>query len=77
MDFCSISLKANTHLGKSSSSIGDNGFWGEKIRGSLNDSVWVNQLAKSLKTEKRVRKCKPGVAYSILTSNNATDSVVS
>jgi len=80
MDFCCATLKANTHVAKASKggfNNGDKDFWGERIRGSFNNSVWVNQLAKSLKVDKSVNKFKPGVAFSILTSSNGRETVVS
>lgn len=55
---------------------GDNGFWGEKIRGSLNNG-WMNQWEKSLNLEKKERKIKPGVAYSVLTRENIQETLVS
>ncbi|KAI3464927.1 hypothetical protein Pfo_021590 [Paulownia fortunei] len=45
---------------------GDNGFWGEKIRGSLNDKAFGTRLWKNL-NGKRTRNLKPGVAFSVLT----------
>jgi glucose-1-phosphate adenylyltransferase len=80
MDSCCLTLKPNTHLGKASKgglSLGNNGFWGERITGSLNNNAWVNQLAKSCRTEKKVTTLKPGVAFAILTSNNAKEAMVS
>lgn len=80
MDSCCVTFKAKAHLAKASRgglSNGDNEFWGERIRGSLNNSGWVSQLAKGLKTEKRPRKIKPGVACSVITSNNGKETVVS
>ncbi|XP_002283855.1 glucose-1-phosphate adenylyltransferase large subunit 1 [Vitis vinifera] len=78
MDSCCVTFKAKAHLAKASRgglSNGDNEFWGERIRGSLNNSGWVSQLAKGLKTEKRPRKIKPGVACSVITSNNGKETV--
>lgn len=78
MDFCCVTLKPNTHLTKVSKgglSNGENGFLGDRIRGSLNNSVWVKQLEKTLRTEKKVKRVKPGVAFAVFTSNN-TDVAV-
>ncbi|KAJ9704757.1 hypothetical protein PVL29_003011 [Vitis rotundifolia] len=78
MDSCCVTLKTKAHLAKASRgglSNGDNEFWGERMRGSLNNSGWVSQLAKGLKTEKRPRKIKPGVAFSVITSNNGKETV--
>lgn len=52
---------------------GDNGFWGEKIRGSLSNG-WMNQWGKSSILEKE-RKIKPGVAYSVLTRENIQETL--
>ncbi|KAF3435727.1 hypothetical protein FNV43_RR22819 [Rhamnella rubrinervis] len=79
MDFCCMTLKPNTHLAKASKcglSNGENGFLGERIRGSLNNSVWVKQLEKTLRTEKEVKSVKPGVALAVLTSNTTREVAV-
>lgn len=70
MDSCCLALKPNTHLA-------NNGFLGERITGSLNNNAWVNQVARSFRTEKKITTLKPGVAYAIITSNNAKETVVS
>ncbi|KAL9354390.1 hypothetical protein Peur_052360 [Populus x canadensis] len=78
MDSCCVALRANTHVAKASKggfNNGDKEFWGERIRGSFNNSVWVNQFAKSLKVDKSVNKFKPSVAFAILTSNNGRETV--
>ncbi|PON79487.1 Glucose-1-phosphate adenylyltransferase [Parasponia andersonii] len=78
MNFCNATSKPETHLGKTSRSglrYGDNGILGERIRGSLKNSVWVKQVASSLGTKKRVSKAKPGVAFSVLTSNNTKEAL--
>ncbi|KAI3721262.1 hypothetical protein L2E82_32268 [Cichorium intybus] len=55
----------------------DEGFLrGEKIRGSLNGTVWVNHLRKKLSLQKRQSKItKPGVAYSVITSDNGKETM--
>ncbi|KAI3441290.1 uncharacterized protein J3R85_002562 [Psidium guajava] len=78
MDSCCVALKANTPLAQSHKSClrnADDGFWGERIRGSLNDSVWVNQVARNLVVEKKLKKVKPGAAFAVITSNNATETL--
>ncbi|KVI01995.1 ADP-glucose pyrophosphorylase, conserved site-containing protein [Cynara cardunculus var. scolymus] len=82
MDYCCSTLKGNTHLPKLSGFDGglrnvDQGFLkGGMIRGSLNDSVWVNHLQKSLKFHKRVSKItNPGVAFSVITSDNGKETL--
>lgn len=80
MNFCNVTSNPNTHLGKASQSshkYGENGILGERIRGSLKNSIWVKQVTSSLKTEKRVSKAKPGIALAVLTSNNTKEALVS
>ncbi|KAL2936324.1 Glucose-1-phosphate adenylyltransferase large subunit 1 [Bienertia sinuspersici] len=76
MDSYYATLGASTHLKVAAKRAGESGFLGERIRGSLNNNVLVNQLPKNLKTDKRSRKIKPGIAYSVLTSSNATDTLI-
>ncbi|GLU02885.1 hypothetical protein SLE2022_201180 [Rubroshorea leprosula] len=53
----------------------DNGFWGERIRGSLSNSFWVNQVAKNLRTDSGEKKNKSGMISAILTSSNTREAV--
>lgn len=73
-----VPLKANTHFANSEKGYffhQDNGFLGERVKGSLNNCALVmNQLDKRSRSQKRV---KHGVVSAILTSNNAKESVVS
>ncbi|GAB4853879.1 Glucose-1-phosphate adenylyltransferase large subunit 1 [Ancistrocladus abbreviatus] len=71
MDSCCAIPRTNAHL----PGAGENGFWGEKIRGSLNKRVWTNGLARTSKADQKVRNIKPGVVYSVMTSNNATETI--
>ncbi|XP_041012800.1 glucose-1-phosphate adenylyltransferase large subunit 1-like [Juglans microcarpa x Juglans regia] len=78
MDSCCLTLKPNTYMAKAikgSLSHGNNGLLGERITGSLSNNVWANQMAKSLRNEKKVTKLKPGVAFAVITSNNAQEAV--
>ncbi|XP_021896770.1 glucose-1-phosphate adenylyltransferase large subunit 1-like [Carica papaya] len=73
MNSCCCALQVNAHLpkvGKNDFNNGNYGFWGQKIRGSLNNNVLVSQLAKSLRAEKRANNMKPSIAYAVLTSQN-------
>jgi glucose-1-phosphate adenylyltransferase len=77
-----VNFKANTHIAnlKKDNIFGqDNGFLGERIRGGVNYSPWINndQLEISLRTKDRVKKAKHGVVSAVLTSNNANETVVS
>ena len=64
MNFCYMTLKANTHVEKAS-------------KGGFNNNVWVNQLAKSFKIDKSFNRLKPAVAFSVLTSGNGKETVIS
>uniref|UniRef100_A0A6N2NBT1 Nucleotidyl transferase domain-containing protein n=1 Tax=Salix viminalis TaxID=40686 RepID=A0A6N2NBT1_SALVM len=67
MDFCYMTLKANTHVEKASKggfNNEDKEFWGQMARGSFNNNVWVNQLTKSFKIDKSVNRREPTVAFS-------------
>ncbi|KAG8368219.1 hypothetical protein BUALT_Bualt15G0022400 [Buddleja alternifolia] len=78
MDACCATLKSTSHLPNLSKSVfsnGENAFWGEKIRGGLNNCSWPNNLGKSLNFEKNGRKIKPGIAYSILTRENHNETL--
>ncbi|KAJ1393652.1 Trimeric LpxA-like superfamily [Sesbania bispinosa] len=74
-----VPLKTNTHLAnsiKDNTFRQDDGFLGERIKGSLSYSPWiVNQLATNLRTQEKVKKAKPGVVSAVLTSNNAKESL--
>lgn len=77
-----ITLKANTHLANSKKGdlFGhyDNGFLGERLKGSLNNNPWlINQSTTRLRTHKSDKEIKPGVLVSaVLTPNNAKESLV-
>ncbi|KAL8096944.1 hypothetical protein AgCh_030141 [Apium graveolens] len=71
MDSCSAAL----NVGKCFVSNGDNGFFGERIRGSFDRNEWSNCFEKCLKFGNRVRKIKPGVCFSVLTSNNGVETM--
>ncbi|KAB1207302.1 Glucose-1-phosphate adenylyltransferase large subunit 1 [Morella rubra] len=78
MDSCCLTVKPNSHLAKTSKGglSHVNGFWGQKITESLrSNNAWVNQLAKGLRTGKKVPKPKPGVAFAVITSNDAKEAV--
>ncbi|KAK6938852.1 Nucleotidyl transferase domain [Dillenia turbinata] len=73
MDSCCAMLKTNAHLTeirKRGIKNDINGFWGERIRGSLKARDLSAEFFKNLRTENRVRKVKPpGIASSVLTSD--------
>ncbi|GMH18178.1 hypothetical protein Nepgr_020019 [Nepenthes gracilis] len=79
MDSCCATLKASNHLARArKNGFTDEGkrFWGEKTRGSLNNNVWIDGLSRSLGTYQMIKKIKPGVAFSVMTSNNTTETVM-
>ncbi|KAK4599804.1 hypothetical protein RGQ29_009733 [Quercus rubra] len=72
MDSCCATLKANAHPVKLGGGLNNGGtrFWGESIRGSPKSRDLSTQLLKSSKKEtSRINKLKPGVTYSVLTSD--------
>lgn len=78
MDAYCATIKASTHMPQSSKiglSYGENGFLGEKLKGSLTNNFEVNQLTKCLKTEKKVRRFKPGVAFSVITTKETKEAL--
>lgn len=74
MDSCFVSLRATSHLCLNR---GENGFYGERVRGGLNDNVLVNRFAKSLKSEKKGLRLTPNVAYAVATPDIAKQPAVS
>ncbi|KMT00416.1 hypothetical protein BVRB_9g217200 [Beta vulgaris subsp. vulgaris] len=76
MDSYCATLGGSTHLTRTGKRDGESGFWGERISGSLKSNVLVNKLSMSLKIDQRIRKIKPGVAFSVMTSNNATEIII-
>ncbi|KAK6115322.1 hypothetical protein DH2020_007591 [Rehmannia glutinosa] len=69
MDSCCTTIKANKMLPVKINGVSrksDNGFWGEKIRGSLKEKAFRARHWKNL-SGKRTRNLKPGVAFSVLT----------
>uniref|UniRef100_A0A7C8YJ33 Glucose-1-phosphate adenylyltransferase n=1 Tax=Opuntia streptacantha TaxID=393608 RepID=A0A7C8YJ33_OPUST len=79
MESCCATLGTNTLLvraGKSGFRDWENGFWGERVRANFNCNVLVNMAPKSQKSDQRGRKFKPGVAVSVLTSNNPTETLI-
>lgn len=78
MDSCCATLKANVHpvrISKGSFKNRTSGFFGESIKGSLKGRDLNIQLRRILKSENKVRKFKPGVARSVLTSDVDKETV--
>ncbi|KAH9693057.1 glucose-1-phosphate adenylyltransferase large subunit 2 [Citrus sinensis] len=74
---CAAALKANAHPAVSNR---NTGFWGGSVKGSLKsgDLNFGSRVWKNLRTEKINKNVtKPGVAYSILTSDTNKETVVS
>ncbi|KAK4757231.1 hypothetical protein SAY87_007358 [Trapa incisa] len=79
MDSCRVGLRAKTHLPQAGKGIkeGSVGLLGERTRGSLNQSVWVDQVTKGLNIDhgRFRRKIKPGAAFAVITSNNTSGTL--
>ncbi|KAL3515150.1 hypothetical protein ACH5RR_022052 [Cinchona calisaya] len=80
MDSTFANLKSRIHLGIVTKSggitNGEDGIFGERIRGSLKGNVWINQLSKSLKfDEKKKHKFKLGAVSSVITTENGKETV--
>lgn len=77
MDSWCVSMKSSTHFSKVRSgflSNGDEGFWGQRIRGGV-DNTDLNKFFA--KIARRVRVIKPGATVSVLTSGNGKETLVS
>lgn len=81
LETCFGTLKSTTHMAiatRGGFTNGEDGILAERIRGILNGNVWVNQFAKSLKLDERKKhKFKPGVAFSVITTDNGKEALVS
>ncbi|KAG6413405.1 hypothetical protein SASPL_126114 [Salvia splendens] len=78
MDAFCATLKSASHLANPTKSVfcgEENGFWGEKITWSLSNRAGACKIGKKLNLEKRGRKIKPGVAYSVLTRENSNQTL--
>ncbi|KZV53371.1 ADP-glucose pyrophosphorylase large subunit family protein [Dorcoceras hygrometricum] len=77
MDTCSATFTVKSHLAtgcRSGICGGENGFWGEKTKGSIDNCIWVNKFGKSSSLWRNGRKFKHGVAYSVLTRENSQET---
>ncbi|CAK9142547.1 unnamed protein product [Ilex paraguariensis] len=77
MDSCCATVKSNTHMGKISKSglnYEINGFWGERIRGSLSNNLSFNHLTESWRPERKVKKNRPQIAMSIITTDTGKET---
>lgn len=80
MDSCFATLKANVHPVKVCRGVRNmgTGFWGESIGVSQKGRDLSAQFLKSSESEsRRVTKVKPGVPFSVLTSDINKEVVVS
>ncbi|KAK1397662.1 Glucose-1-phosphate adenylyltransferase [Heracleum sosnowskyi] len=78
MDSWCVSMKSSTHFSRVRSgfvSNGDQGFWGERIKGGVKSTDLSNFFAKSSKIGTRVRMIKPGAVFSVLTSRNDKETL--
>ncbi|XP_077253505.1 glucose-1-phosphate adenylyltransferase large subunit 1-like isoform X2 [Tasmannia lanceolata] len=71
MDSCNLTFEANPHLVqiRRGAINGGNGFWGDRIRGSLKNKVWITKLGKNLISITRVGTGKASVTSCVLTSD--------
>lgn len=82
MDSCCAALKASANavnVNRGGHSNGGTLFWGKRVRKNLKSRDLNAHLWKNLRTEsdKGVKKIKPGVAYSVLTSDVNKETIVS
>ncbi|CAO2815033.1 unnamed protein product [Amaranthus hypochondriacus] len=76
MDSYCATFGTSTHMARNGLIEKESGFLGDRIRGGLNRNVLFDKLPKSLKNDQRCRKIKSGVAVSVLTSNNSTETLI-
>lgn len=82
METCCYTLKSTANLpamSKGRFRNGEEGFWGERTRGSLNKFAWVNNHSAKCSRigDKKMHKIKTGTAFSVLTTGNGTEIMVS
>ncbi|KAL3639137.1 Glucose-1-phosphate adenylyltransferase large subunit 2, chloroplastic/amyloplastic [Castilleja foliolosa] len=69
--FCTTRIKTITPSGQINEGLrkGNNGFYGEKIKGGLSDNIFGSQFCKKNLVRKRARNSKPGpgVTFSVMT----------
>lgn len=76
MDSYCATFGTSTHMSRNGLQEKESGFLGDRIRGGLKSNVLFDKLPKSLKNDQRCRKIKSGVAVSVLTSNNSTETLI-
>ncbi|XP_030527009.1 glucose-1-phosphate adenylyltransferase large subunit 1 isoform X2 [Rhodamnia argentea] len=69
MDSCFASLKVSARPVPGGGILDCRGFWGENTRVGLLNKQFGAQLCKSLRSETRIGRVKPGIAYSVFTSD--------
>ncbi|XP_030446869.1 glucose-1-phosphate adenylyltransferase large subunit 1 [Syzygium oleosum] len=69
MDSCFASLKVSARPVPGGGIIDRSVFWGENLRVGPINKQFGAQLCKSLRSETRIGRVKPGIAYSVLTSD--------
>ncbi|CAI9755880.1 unnamed protein product [Fraxinus pennsylvanica] len=69
MESCCVAMKAKVQPMQTNKGFSQegNGFWGEKIRGSLKNNAFRKLVSQNLRSENRGKDFKPGVAFSVLT----------
>lgn len=69
MDSCFASLKVSAAPVPGGGILNGSEFWGENLRVGLINKQFGAQLCKSLRSETRIGRVKPGIAYSVFTSD--------
>lgn len=77
MASCCVALKLNAHLLKPSGDGFNKPFLGDVAMASFASGAWPDRVAKNLITENKLkRRIKPGVSFSVLTSDDPRDTLV-
>lgn len=79
MEACSPTMKPKVLSIQSNGGLSerDNGFWGDSVKRRSKNNLLGAQIWKKSLSEKRVRKFKPGVAFSVLTRDINKELAVS
>lgn len=79
MDSWCVSMQSSPQFSRARSGFvnyGDEGFWGRRITGGVNTNL-SDLFTKRAKIGRRVGMIKPGAAFSVLTSENGKETLVS
>lgn len=76
MDSCFASLKVSARPVPGGGILDCSELWGENRRAGLLNKQFGAQLCKSLRSETRIGRVKPGIAYSVFTSDIDKETMV-